>query len=1125
MKILCLRGWHWRSILLLLLLYPTMVCASQEKITVKGQSVTLRQVIRIIEKNSDYTFFFKANDVDGQVAKNLNCEGTVQEVLDVALKGTSLKYVIKNNQILLVPSKTEEKKTESQSTQQKKQRVITGTIISGEDNQPIIGANVWLKNSAIGTITDMDGKYTIKVEGLGGVLTFSYIGMKPQEVLINDQRNINITLMPDTEVLDEVVVVGYGNQKKESVVGAISTLDMTKLKVPGSSISNVLAGQLAGVVAISRSGEPGKASAAEFFIRGVSSFKGSATPLVLVDGIERELDLVDTDDIASFSILKDASASAVYGVRGANGVIIITTKKGSEGRPKINARAEFGVTSPTKMVDFVNSAQWAELYNEAKGMEYYTPDDIRKYRDGSDPDLFPNVNWADELYRNTATNQRVNLSISGGGDICKYYVSGSFYNEGSIFKNVQDKYDYNSSINYNKFNFRANMDFSLTRSTVLNINLANIYEKAFAPGAKKSDIWGYTFSTSPNAFPVEYSNGKLSSPSANSGNNPWNLLVHSGYQEQFWNSAQSLIGLTQDLGDLVTKGLTANVKFSWDAFNTSTQKRTKNPTRYHAQGRDPETGELIMGSPVATGSDELAYSRESEAKMTTYLEASLNYNRVFAQKHRVGVLFLYNHKLLRKLQDSDKFKSLPYKNQGIAGRVTYAFKDTYMGEFNMGYNGSENFAPGHRFGFFPAVAVGWVVSNESWFEPAVKVVDFLKFKFSHGLVGNDQIGNDSRRWIYEPTIVSGASWGYGATGNNGGTSSLRIGEVENLNVSWEEARKTNVGVEFSLFGKLKVQADYFYEKRTGIFIQREGLPDIAGVSSKPYVNLGSTLNRGFDGSMEYAQQVGQVFLTARANFTYNRNKVLDNDQPAKEYAYQEYIGKSFGKNSSYQPFGLVALGLFQSQEEIDESPVQTFGEYRVGDVKYQDINGDGKIDTYDRVALGYTNLPEMIYGFGVTAQWKDWDINVFFQGVGHASIFTSGGTMRPFTSGNLERSAINADLYDKVWKTTNTPEQNANAIYPRLSMQNGPGSSNNNQTSTLTMNNGRFLRLKNFEMGYTLPKSILNRTFIKSLRFYVSGNNLLTFSKFKLWDPEKGGGDGSGYPPLRVVSFGLNANF
>lgn len=1118
MKILLSKKWQLRCAILMLLFIPVTVSAAQGRIAIKGRSITMKQVIKMIEAKSDYTFFFKASDVDDKSVKNIDCEGTINEVLDVVLKGTNVSYVVKDKEVILKSNK------EVPSVQQpkKKERKITGTIISADDNSPVIGANIWLKNSSIGVISDINGNYSITVEGIGGVLTYSYLGLKTEEIAIGNQTQINVTLKPDMEVLDEVVVVGYGHQKKESVVGAISTLDMSKIRVPGSSISNVLAGQLSGVVAMNRSGEPGKDSAADFYIRGVSSFRGSATPLVLVDGIERELDLVDTEDIASFSILKDASASAVYGVRGANGVILITTKKGSEGKPKISARAEFGITSPTKMVDFANSGQWAEMYNEASGSSYYTPEVIKAYREGSDPDLYPNVNWVDELYRNLAANQRVNLSINGGGDICKYYIAGSYYNEGSIFKSVKDVYDYNSSINYNKFNFRANMDFSLTKNTVLNVNLANIYEKSFAPGLQKSDIWGYTFGTSPNAFPKEYSNGMLSAPSVASGYNPWNLLVHSGYQEQFWNSAQSLIGITQDLGDLVTKGLTANVKFSWDAFNTSTQIRSKTPTQYHAQGRDAD-GNLIMGEPIYVGKGELGYSKESDASMTTYLEASVNYNRIFNDTHRVSGLFLYNHKIYRRLQSSDKYRSLPYKNQGIAGRVTYAFKDTYMGEINMGYNGSENFAPGHRFGFFPAVALGWLVSNERWFEPALKVVDLLKIKASHGIVGNDKIG-ESRRWIYEPTIAGGDSWNYGATGGSGG-SSIRMGDVENLNVSWEEARKTNIGVEFSLFEKVKVQADYFYEKRTGIFLQRDGLPAIAGVSSLPYVNLGSTENKGFDGTIEYSQKVGEVYLTGRANFTYSRNKLLNNDKPDYQYKYQNEIGKPFGRNGSFQPLGLVALGLFENQEEIDNSPIQTFGEYRVGDVKYQDMNGDGKIDTYDRVAIGYTDLPEIMYGVGGTAQWKNWDINVFFQGAGHVSFFTGGSSMQPFSSGNLERSAVNADIYDNVWKSTNTPEQNAQARYPRMSLQNGPGSSNNNQKSTWNMENGRFLRLKNFELGYTLPKSILNRSFVKSLRLYVSGNNLLTFSNFKLWDPEKGGGDGSGYPPLRVITFGLNANF
>ena len=625
-----------------------------------------------------------------------------------------------------------------ESTQQKKQkRVITGVVRDGDTNEPIIGASVWLKNSSVGAVTDIDGKYSITIEGVGGVLEFSYIGMKKQEIAIIDQKSINVTLQPDTEVLDEVVVVGYGSQKKESVVGAISTLDIKKLKVPGASISNVLAGQLSGVVAMTRSGEPGKNSAADFYIRGVSSFKGTSTPLVLVDGIERDLDLVDTDDIASFSILKDASASAVYGVRGANGVILITTKKGEEGKPAINVRTEFGFTSPTKRPKMLDSARWAELYNEASSTKYYSDEVMQKYREHSDPDLYPDVDWFDALFDDMAENQRVNLSITGGGDIVKYYVSGSFYNESSIYKNAGNIYGYDSSINYNKFNFRANIDLNLTKSTVLNVNLANIYEKSFGPGFGDNDnaIWGYTFNASPNAFPIEYSDGKLSGPSTDSGFNPWNMLVHSGYREQFWNSAQALVGVTQDIGKLwkPLEGLTANLKFSWDAWNTTLQRRSKTPTFYHARGRDDQ-GNLIYDDnngdgewdPVHTGSESLGFAIGRSGTMTRYLEGSLNYNRLFAEKHRVGALLLYNQKIHTNTQAGSGDAALPYKNQGLAGRVTYAFKDTYFAEVNVGYNGSENFARGHRFGFFPAAAIGWMMSNEKWFEPITNTVDMLK---------------------------------------------------------------------------------------------------------------------------------------------------------------------------------------------------------------------------------------------------------------------------------------------------------------------------------------------------------------------------------------------------------------
>ena len=1020
--------------------------------------------------------------------------------------------------------------------QQQTKRTITGTVLTGDTNEPAIGATVYLRNSTTGTITDTNGKFSITVEGLGGVLDFSYIGYKSQEVALVGQTSINVTLQPDNEVLDEVVVVGYGSQRKESVVGAISTLDVTKLIVPTSNLSTALAGQLSGIVAMSRSGEPGKNSAADFYIRGVSSFTGNTSPLVLVDGVERDLDLVDTEDIASFSILKDASASAVYGVRGANGVILITTKKGAVGKPQVNVRTEFGFTQPTKKPKMVNSAQWAELYNEAYSTNYYSAEDIEMYRSGADPDLYPNVDWFDTMFNNMAANQRVNLNITGGSDIVRYYVAGSFYNESSIYKNAGNIYGYDSSIRYNKFNFRANVDLNLTKSTVINLNLANIYEKSFGPGFgdTDSDIWSYLFMTSPNAFPVEYSDGRLSGPSTDSGYNPWNMLVHSGYREQFWNSAQSLIGVTQDIGALwePLKGLTANIKFSWDAWNTTLQRRSKSPTFYHARGRaedgsliyDDENGDGIW-EPVHTGDETLTYGIGRSGTMTRYVEGSLTYNRLFGE-HRVGALFLYNHKIYTDTQAGSSSASLPYKDQGIAGRLTYAFRDTYFLEVNMGYNGSENFARGHRFGFFPAVALGWMMSSEKWFEPATKVIDMLKWKASYGKVGNDDIGG-TRRWVYEPTIVTGGSWSYGQSGNQGG-SGIRVGEVENLEASWEEALKLNAGVEFSLFNKVRVQADYFREERQGIFLKRAGLPAIVGVSTVPYVNIGETLNQGFDATVEYMHKVNDdLFITARGNFTFNRNKLINNDEPDWEYRYQNLIGKPFGSGGSTQPFGLIALGLFESEEEIANSPVQNFGEYRVGDIKYQDVNGDGIVDEQDAVAIGYTNLPEITYGFGATAQWKGWDFNLFFQGVARTSFFLSGSSIRsPFSTGNMERAAINEDVYGNVWMSTNTAEQNAGVTYPRLSAgSGGAGSTNNNRASTWWLRDGSFLRLKSMEIGYSLPQHILQKSFIKSLRFYISGNNLLCFSPFKLWDPEKGTSDGSGYPLNRTFSIGFNANF
>lgn len=995
--------------------------------------------------------------------------------------------------------------TEEVTAQQAQKKTIKGKVFD-EKGETIVGANVWLKESTVGVATDINGEYTLTYEGNYQILVISFIGYKTQEIVIGNQSTIDVTMVPDSEKLEEAVVVAYGTQKKESVIGAISSVEVDKLKVPGSSVSNTLAGQLAGVVSVQRSGEPGKGS--NFYIRGISTFNSdSQRPLVLVDGIERDLDLVDPEDIATFSILKDATATAVYGVRGANGVILVTTRKGSDGKPRINVRAEAGLTGPNKMPKMVDAVQWAQLYNEAIGRKYYSDETIQKYRDGSDPDLYPNVNWIDALYKNFASNQRVNANVSGGGSIARYYVAGSYYNEGSIFKEDKSN-DYTSSINYNKINFRANLDINLTQSTILNVNLANVYEKKFSPGASLDDIWGYAFMTSPNAFPVRYSDGTFSAPGG-SGYNPYNLLTQSGYTEEYWNSAQSLVGLTQDFSEIVTPGLKANIKLSWDAYHNNKEVRSKEVNQYFATGRN-EDGTLNY-QEIYKGSESLTYTNTVGGYKTTYLEASLTYDRVFG-KHRVGALFLYNQKKKTYTASGNMLSSLPYKNMGIAGRLTYSFDDRYFIEGNVGYNGSENFSPGKRFGVFPAFALGWMVSNEKFFQPVTHIIDMLKLKGSYGIVGNDQIGG-GRRFIYEATIqykVPGYTWG--STGNMGGNG-IRMGEVANPNVGWEEAKKLNVGFEISFFNAVKIQGDYFKEERSGIFMQRSALPGIVGLSTMPWVNVGKMNNQGFDGTIEYEQQIGEVQLTARGNFTYARSEIIDNDEPDWKHKYQNRIGKPYG-----QSFGLKALGLFQSQEEIDNSPTQTYGTVRVGDIKYQDIDGDGKIDANDEVAIGYPSLPEINYGFGATAAWKGFDLNVFFQGVSHTSFFIGGDAMYGFSSGNLGRAAINEDVYKHRWTAENP---NPNARYPRMSADNSP---NNNRNSTWRMRDGSFLRLKNMEIGYSMPKRILDKTFITSLRFYVSGQNLLTFSKFKLWDPELYSSNGAKYPISRVFTVGVNIN-
>lgn len=1000
--------------------------------------------------------------------------------------------------------------------QQKQKQEVLGRVVDAKTGDVIVGAQVVYKGTTTGTTTDVDGNYSLPYPGGRQTIQVSYLGYKMKEEVISSPQILDFSLEEDAIALEEAVVVGYGSQRKVSVVGAITTVDVKELKVPTGQISNSLAGRLAGVVAVQRTGEPGQSS--DFWVRGISTFGDNKNPLILVDGVERSLDLLDPEDIESFSILKDATATAVYGVRGANGVIVINTRRGVEGKPDINVKIQTGILSPTKTPKMANSATWAEMYNIARTSRghaaAYTPEEIEKYRTQSDPYLYPSVDWLSELMENSATSQRVNLNVTGGGQVARYYVSGAFYNENGLFI-TDPSHEWDSKINYKRYNFTSNVDVSLHRTTTLKLNVNGVLEMKHQPYNSISTIFDDAISVSPNVVPMYYpdldENGNRRYAEATGGIvNPYNVLTQAGYNDNWWTKVNAIMALEQDFSDLVTEGLKATVKFSYDTNSWNQILRGGSPHTWYAKNRD-ENGNLIY-EENSLGANTLGYTSYANGERALYIEANATYSRVFDDKHNVGGLLLYNQREYQ-IAASSSIGALPYRTQGLAGRLTYSYDDRYFIEGNFGYNGSENFARGHRFGFFPAGALGWVISNEKFMKGKTPMIDILKLKVSLGQAGNDQIGG-GRRFVYLPTIngANGTNWGV----SNTVVSGLTVGEYANNDVSWETSTKLNVGLETRLFNALRFQIDYFQEKRDGIFVQRKSVPDYVGVTTMPWSNIGEMKNKGIDMTLEFDKSFGDLFLSARGTFTFARNEQVNDDQPDYIDKYRNRNGQRYG-----QQFGLVALGLFESQEEIDNSPTQYGVSYlKPGDIKYKDINGDGVVDTNDEVPIGYSSVPEIVYGMGVSASYKGFDLSLFFQGVAHTTFFL-GGSYFPFNYPNLGRTSFLADLSDKYFDPA---KQNFDAELPLLYDEGWHGS--NYVNSTWWQRSGAYLRLKNAEIGYTLPKSLSNKLLLKSLRIFVAGTNLLTFAPdVKLWDPEIGSVDGRGYPLMRTVNLGLNINF
>ncbi len=1005
-------------------------------------------------------------------------------------------------------------------------RNVSGVILD-ETDTGIAGAYVVVKGETRGAMTDDQGRFNISVSP-SDVLVASFLGYLDEEVKVGDQTKLTIKLVPAENELEGVVKVAYGTQRKASVIGSISTVDMGVLQQSQGNLSTSLAGKLAGVVAIQKTGEPG--ASADFWIRGVSTFGANSTPLILVDGVERSMDMVDTEDIASLSILKDASATALYGVRGANGIVLITTKRGSESKPQLTIKVETGMTSPVKLpemastgefIDFlnnmyVNSGQ-AAIFNDFQKEQYLA---TAMGLDGCDPDLYPSVDWVNETFKNQAMTTRANVGVSGGTKSVRYYVGGSYYLEDGILNTAaNDRYD--AQMSYQRFNFRTNVDINLTKSTVLGMNVSTQFTVKNSPAAGLDALLTQTMTMTPTAIPLKYTDGTLASIKGTP--NPYNLLNERGYSNTSSNVAQSTVSLTQDFSDFVTEGLTARVAFSFDATNTNVLSRSILPKTYRAIGRDDAGNiqyEVIDDYAGYITLDTSLPNTKSQNSRYINFEGSINYERQFAYAHRVSAMVLYSMRSLHLTNPGTYIAAFPYKSMGVAARATYSYKDRYFFEFNMGYNGSENFAPGHRFGFFPAVAVGYMISNEPWWEPVSDVINLLKIKASYGKVGNDEIGG-SRRFAYNTTIntsATGAAWG--TVPNSSATGYQTVGgittsEMGNSEVEWEQATKSNVGIELGLFNDLTIQADLFRDYRDGIFLMRQSTPSAVGLQKDQYVNIGEMLNRGFDMSVEYDHTFLNGFrVSARGNFTFNRNRLIYDDQPTPVEEYLSNVGFAYNQRK-----GLISCGLFESQEDIDNWPEQTFGDVQPGDIKYKDINGDGYVDQYDKVAIGYTAIPEINYGFGVSLGYKGFDLSVFFSGVANVTRQIGGSNLYGASSSPQLTGQVFKDVALNHWTVSNP---NPNAPYPRL----GTTRSNNNvQTSDYWTRDMSFLRLKNAEFGYTFPKKWTKKAGIQALRLYVAGTNLLTFSEFKLWDPELETATGARYPITRNVSLGLNINF
>lgn len=1087
-------------IALFLALIPAALRAQNISLNVKDMA--LENVFRKIQAQSGVSFIYENELLANASPVTISVSNQpLKAVLEQCFRNEPLSYNVLDNSVIIHKKET--------ATNQQQRIAISGNVHDSK-GQGLPGVTIRSKYAAANAMTKADGSFTINLPSRSDSLQFSIIGYLPQTVAVSD--NMQVVMREKAADLADVVVVGYGQQKRVTLIGAQSTVRAEDLKLPEANLTNAIAGRVAGIIGVQRSGQPGYDNA-EIYIRGISTFT-SASPLVLVDGVERDFANVDPEDISSFSILKDASATAVYGVRGANGVILIQTKTGKIGRPLINAQYDQGLTQFTRIPKFADGITYMKMANEAyhnsnpnDPLPKYSDDRIAKTASGEDPDLYPNVDWFNVLFNKYGQNRRARVNANGGSENAQYYLSVGYYDETGMYKTDQLA-QYNSAIKFSRYNFTSNLNLKVTKTTKVDFGASGWISNGNFPGNSVDAIWGAAYLLPPVVIPAIYSNGLHSQLRTADIFNPYNLLTQSGYVTEFRSQLWSNIRVTQDLGFWVP-GLSITGMFSFDNYNSHTISRTKTVDGYLATGRD-SLGNLLLDK-TAVGTDFLGYSRSNGGTRQYYTEAAINYKRSF-HKHDVSGLVLFNKSDKEDAFSDDFIGSIPYRYMGLAGRLTYDWNDTYLAEANFGYNGSETFAPDHRFGFFPSFGAGWVVSNEAFFKGMENKISFLKLRFSYGLVGNSNIGG--RRFAYIATVGNGnGGYDYGANGTDHNISTgMDIGDYA-VSVTWEKAKKSNLGLEIkTLKDKLSLTVDAFNEQRSGIFRQRGDVPNYTGIRSLPYANLGSVHNRGIDATLELNDRWGDFQVGFRGNFTWNRAMVINDANAPWPYPWQQRIGRKMG-----QRFGYTALGLFQSKDEILSSPYQS-GTNLPGDIKYKDFNGDGKIDSYDQGPIGYGSIPEIVYGFGPTVSWKGWFVAAWFKGISNVDISLNGDGMQPFSQGG-ERGNLLAQITDR-W----TPENHdPHPLYPRLTY----GNDNMNYAgSSWWVKNGAFLRLQTLQFGYNFTnRPWLKKAGLNAINLYFIGNNLATFSGFKLWDVELGDGRGAQYPLVKTYNAGMKLSF